>query len=280
LPTLGSGYYIPQYYFANLDVRRAFAYAFNYTNYIDNLLGNSRYGADFGFHYTGILPLGMPGYMNLTQLQQAGAVIPVYNLTIAKQYLEESGEYNTSINIPIVVDSGYPVEFAAVEYWASILNSIDPNIHANAVYLPWDLIDGYLIPNENPMPINLFAWAPDYPFPSDYIVPIYSENGAYALPCGQTPQVLMAAGQPAQATEDTLMNQYITDGLSTGNATLAISYYDKAEVLGVNLTTCTYTAQTNTFLFYSSSLHGVQYEQNAIYNFSGGADTVYIYLSK
>ncbi|MEM3237721.1 MAG: ABC transporter substrate-binding protein [Thermoplasmata archaeon] len=278
LPTLGSGYTIPQYYFTNLDVRRAWSYAFNYTNYIENLVGNAKYGADFAFHYTGVIPEGMPGYMTPEQLTQAGAVVPVYNLTIAKQYMIESGLYNTSINIPIIVYAGDPVDFAAVQDWITTMESIDPNIHATALYMEFSQIIGYMVAGQNPMPIYILGWAPDYPFPSDYMIPMYQENGTYGAANAWNPQILAAAGHPNQAKEDALMNQYIADAQATGNATLALKYYDQAEVLGVNLTFYTYTEQENAFWFYSSNLHGVQYEQNAIYG--GGGDTMYIYLWK
>jgi ABC-type oligopeptide transport system substrate-binding subunit len=165
LSTLGSSYTIPQYYFTNQDVRRAWAYAFNYTNYIDNLVGNSKYGADFAFHYTGIIPQGMSGNMNATQLQQGGANVPTYNLAIAKQYMEESGLYNTSINIPIVVIAGDPVDFAAAQDWATTMNSIDPNIHAAALYMELTEMLEYTAANQNSTPICWSGWVPDYPFP-------------------------------------------------------------------------------------------------------------------
>jgi ABC-type oligopeptide transport system substrate-binding subunit len=278
LSTLGPGFHIPQYYFTNLDVRRGWAYAFNYTNYINNLVGNSVYGADFGFHFTSPILEGMPGYMNTTQLEQTGAVVPTYNLAIAKQYLEESGQYNTSINIPISVSAGDSIDFAAVEDWVTTMNTIDPNIQATALYVEPSEIEGYMAANQNPQPIYLFYWAPDYPYPSDYMIPFYQENGSHSEADGWTPQILEAAGQQSQANEDILMNQYIADALSTGNTTLALKYYDQAEVLGVNLTFYTFAEQVNYFWFYSSALRGVQYEENPMYG--GGGETIYIYLSK
>ncbi|MEM4058516.1 MAG: ABC transporter substrate-binding protein [Thermoplasmata archaeon] len=277
LSTLGLQYHVPQYYFTNLDVRRAFAYAFNYTNYIDNLLGNSRYGADFGFHYTGIIPLGMPGYMNDSQLQQAGAVVPVYNLSIAKHYMEESGLYNTSVNIPIIVESGDPIDYAAAQEWAATLNLIDPNIVASALYMEFDQITGY-VAQQNPMPIYYGQWGPDFPYPSDYIVPMYSSSGFFGGAAGWNVTTLEAGGQYNETKIVNLTNQYILDAQTTGNSTLALSLYDKAEVLAVNLTFYVYLYQENGFWFYSPALHGVLNEENPINN--GGGVTVYIYLSK
>ena len=277
LSSIGAGYSVPQYYFTNLDLRRAFAYAFNYTNYIENLVGNAKYGADFAFHYTGAIPEGMSGYMNSTQLQQRGANVPTYNLTIARQYLEESGLYNTTINIPLIVYAGDTVDFAAAADWSATLNSIDPHIQATPIYMQFSQIEEYMAVNRNPMPIYLFYRAPDFPYPSDYIIPMYQENGTFCVGNGWNPQTLLAANQTNQSIEDALMNQYIADAQNTGNSTLALKYYDQAEVLGVNLTFYTYTEQTNGFCFYSRAIYGVQFEQNPIY--SGHGDTIYIYLS-
>jgi ABC-type transport system substrate-binding protein len=278
LPSLGAGYSVPQYYFTNLDVRRAFAYAYDYTNYIDNILGNKKYGASFGDQYVGIIPQGMQGAMNATQLQQAGANVPVYNLSIAKEYLEESGLYNTPINIPIVVPAGDPIDFAGAQDWASTMNSIDPNIHASAMYIEGTTMFGYYAPNQDPMPIYFSEWFPDYPFPSDYVDGQYWESGITGLANGYNPQILAKAGHMNQSNEDALLNQYIADAQNTGNTTLALKYYDKAEVLAVNLTFFIYLYQQNQFWYYSPSLKGVQYEENPMYG--GAGESIYIYLSK
>jgi ABC-type transport system substrate-binding protein len=277
LSTLGSGYHIPQYYFANLDVRRAFAYAFNYTNFIENILGNARYGLDFGFQYAqGLAPLGMPGYLNTTQLQQRGAVVPTYNLSIAKQYLEESGLYNTSINIPIIVFAADSVNYAGAGMWASALHSIDPNIQATPLYMEIPVYIGYSVPNENPMPISFTNVGPDYLFTSDYAAPMYGVNGYFGEPEGWTPQMLNSSGQPTQANEDAQMNQIITDAMSTTNLTLALKYYDQAMLIAVNLTFDVYTCQSTELYVYSTAIHGSSYEGNAL----DVGFTYFIYLSK
>jgi ABC-type transport system substrate-binding protein len=275
LSTLGTGFHIPQYYFANLDVRRAFAYAFNYTNYVDNLLGNSIYGADFGDHHTGIIPKGMGGYMTDTQLQQVGAVVPVYNLTIAKQYMEESGEYNISVNMPIIVSAGDPVDFAGAEDWGSTLSTIDPNIVASALYIESPAISGYTVPDQNPMPIALELWGPDYPFPSDYVVPMYLSSGYFVSASGFAPNIFAAAGYLNESQQDAYMCQLITNAESTGNSTLALKYIDQAQVIAVNLTIDVYLYQINDVLSYSPSIHGFENDVNTM-----SIGNCYIYLTK
>ncbi|MGC8496662.1 MAG: ABC transporter substrate-binding protein [Thermoplasmata archaeon] len=278
LSTLGSGFHIPTNYFTNLDIRRAFAYAFNYTNYINNLVGNARYGANFSSSFVGDIPNGMPGYLSPQQLKDAGVNVPSYNLSIAKEYLEESGMYNVSINIPIIVTAGDPIDFAAVQDWGATLNSIDPNIVISGMYEEFATWLGYQVPNENPMPVYQTIWIPDYPFPSDYIMAFYQENGTYPIGAGFNPTTFSMSGHPNQANQTQKMEQDIATAMSTGNVTIALKYYDYSEEIAVNLTNAVYAQQVNWFWYYSPSLKGVQYEENPL--FGGGGDTIYIYLSK
>jgi ABC-type transport system substrate-binding protein len=80
----GPQYHIPSDYFANLDVREAFAYAFNYTNFMDEILGNKKYDLDLGSSYAGVIIPGLPDYVPPSQLQN----LPTFNLTKAKQLLD------------------------------------------------------------------------------------------------------------------------------------------------------------------------------------------------
>jgi ABC-type transport system substrate-binding protein len=283
LSTLGPGYSVPQYYFANMYVREAFAYAFNYTNFINNLLGNKIYGANFGFHYTGIIPKGMPGYMTSTQLQQGGAVLPTYNLAMAKQFMEESGLYNTSINIPIVVMGGDTLNFAAAAMWAQALASIDPHLSVSPLYLPHETILGYVAANENPMPIFTLpgTWTPDYPFPSDYIGGMYWSQGFYPSGDGMNNVTMATAGYPQEANEFQNMQDLIADAESAVNSTQSLKYFDQVEIIAVNMTLMVYTYQENNMWVSEPYIHGLQYEQNPMF---GGStpdqDLIYIYLSK
>jgi hypothetical protein len=79
--------------------------------------------------------------------------------------MEESGLYNTSINIPIVVIVADPVDFAAAQDWATTMNSIDTNIHAAALYMELTEMLEYTAANQNSTPICWSGWVPDYPFP-------------------------------------------------------------------------------------------------------------------
>ncbi|MGC8619262.1 MAG: ABC transporter substrate-binding protein [Thermoplasmata archaeon] len=276
--TYGSQYNIPSNYFMNPYVRAAFADAFNYTNYIDNLVGNSIYHANFAFHYIGAIPKGMPGYVNATWLQEHGATIPQYNLALAKHLMEESGAYNESVSFPIVIYAGDPVDFAAAGMWAQALYDIDPNIQATPVYQPFTSTIGYQVSNMDPMPIYLLGWAPDYPYPSDYVNAMYLQGGTYAAANGWNYTNLMNAGWTQEAQEWQNMTNLILKAGYTTNITKSLQYYDEAEVIAVNLNLYVYTEQLNQLWYYAPYLHGAQYEENPI--LGGGGDTLFFYLTK
>ena len=270
----GSQYHMPFDYFANLDVRKAFAYALNYTDFIDDLLGNSIYGADFGFPLAGIIPLGMAGYIPTNKLYN----VPTYNLSLAKQFMMESGMYNVSVNIPMIITDGEPAEYAGAGMWAQSLNAMDPNIHASPIYLAWDEMYGFQVPGENTMPIYPFMWSPDYPYPSDYVHSLLYEGGWIPYGNGWNATNLLQWGFTNESYQFQNMTNLITNASQQVNGTMALKYYDEAELISVNLTLYVYTYQATTILFYSPSIKGVQYEGNPVY--AGLADTLYFYLTK
>ncbi len=272
--TFGAQYHIPSHYFANPLVRKAFAYAFNYTDYIDYILGNKIYHTDFGFHYTGIIPKGMIGYVPPQNLSN----VPVYNLTMAKQFMEESGFYNVSINIPIVVFAGDSIDYAAAAMWAQSLSAMDPNIQATPVYEEFVTMNSQWVPGENPQPIFEGGWTPDFPYPSDYVNAMYLQGGLFPFAGDWNYTNLMAWGYNNEAQEWNNMTELILKAESTGNETLAVHYFDQAEQIAVNLTLILYLYQQNAFWFYAPWIHGVQYEENPMY--AGGGDTLYFYLTK
>jgi len=274
LSSLGSGYTIPQYYFSNPDVRRAFADSYNYTEYVNDILGNQKYGIDFGFNYAGVIPKGMPGYVPPSNLSN----VPTYNLTLAKQYMEASGYYNTSVVFPIVVLAGDPIDFAAVGMWAANLAQMDPNIHAEPMYLPTSTVAGYLVPGMNPMPIYYWGYAPDYMYPSDYVNPMLKLGGFYPVGNQWNSTLMIDAGYPEEAQQFNEMQNLINAAESTANETLALQEFDQAEQISINLTLLVYNYQVNMITYFSPYIHGISFENSPLL---GGAQQLkYYYLIK
>jgi ABC-type transport system substrate-binding protein len=258
----GPQYHIPSDYFANLEVREAFAYAFNYPKYIDEILGNKKYGIDFGSNYAGAIIPGLPYYVPPSQLQN----VPTYDLAKAKQLLQQSGQYDTSINIPISIYAGETVQFTAAQMWAAAVNSIDPDIVMNPVYVPLSTMTTYFAPSQNPMPIWFLGWLADYPYPSDFVDVFYKQGGIYAAPNGWTAEYLNSTGHGDQASMFAQMNSLIKIADSTTNATLAAQDYKAAEQIAINLYMYLYAFVPNSFWVVKPYMNGYQgqisYQQN------------------
>lgn len=269
-----SGTSIPKDYFANPLVREAFAYAFNYTNFINNILGNKVYGANFGQHYTGVIPNGMNGYVPPSQLQN----VPVFNLTRATALMQQSGNYSTKVNFPIGVLAGDPTDYTGASMWAHDLNLMDPNITAFPTYVPSSSMAAYMAVNGNPLPIYLWGYAPDYPYPSDYVNPMYRMGGFYPAGDNWNVSQMISEGYSTEAAQFQNMQNLIQSAESTANVSLSLTDFALAEQIAVNLTLYVYTDQVNTITYFSPFIHGISYEENPM---SGGATQLnYVYFTK
>jgi len=261
----GPQYHTPSDYFANLDVREAFAYAFNYTDYINEIVGNQKYGIDFGSSYAGVIIPGLPYYVPPSQLQN----VPTYDLAKAKQLLEQSGQFGTSVNIPILVVNGDTDSFAAVQMWEAALNSVDSNIAINPVYVSVAAIKTYLVPGQFPAPIAAVSFSADYPYPSDFVDVLYKQGGNYAAPQGWTVEYLNSTGHADQAAMFAQMNSLIQIADSTTNATLAAHDYKHAEQIAINLYMYVYSSTSNEFWVVKPYMNGYQgqisYQENPIF---------------
>jgi peptide/nickel transport system substrate-binding protein len=232
-------------------------------------LGNQKYGIDFGSSYVGAIIPGLPYYVPPSQLEN----VPTCDLAKAKQLLQQSGQYGTSINIPIAIYAGETVQFAAAQMWAAALNSVDPYIVLNPVYVPLSTMLAYAIAGQNPMPIWFLGWLADYPYPSDFVDPFYKQGGIFAAANGWTTEYFNSIGRAGQAAMFAQMNSLIEVADSTTNATLAAQDYKAAEQIAINLYMNVYTFVPNSFWVVKPYMNGYQgdisYQQNPIW---GGAN--------
>lgn len=288
IPTaIGPGFSIPSDYFANPLVRQAFAYAFNYTNYVDNVLGNKKYGFNFGSPYCGVIVKGLPYYVAPTSLNGC----PTYDLAKAKSLLYQSGLYNQTVTFPIVVPTGDTTDFTASIVFAQALQLIDPNIHMSPVYLDFNTIIGLSLPGANPMPMYYLGWIADYPYPSDYTDAMYLEGGTYPGSDGWDHTFLngLAAKYPTQAALYNTQASAFTNLIAQINAadtqtnpTLAAAQYATAEQTAVNLYMYVYTSQSTGFWIVKPWISPYQGDWGTQTNptIGAGADSVFFWWVK
>ncbi|MEM4138783.1 MAG: ABC transporter substrate-binding protein [Sulfolobaceae archaeon] len=279
LKKINPNYNIPPDYFANLYVRKAFAYAFNYTNYLDNILGNKKYGFQFGNGYAGVIIPGLPYY---TPPEQITSDLPKFNLTYAKELMIKSGLYNVSVYFPIIVPSGDTVDYAAAQMWAQALQQIDPNIRAEPLYMPFSQIISYQVPGQNPLPIYYLGWIADYPHPSDFVDAMYKENGTYPAPDGWYVSYLEKLGYTDQANLYKQLNDLIIKADSATDPTLAKQLYANVTKIALELYMYVYVVQPNAFWIVKPYMKGykgdITYQENPM--IGGAGDSLFYWWVK
>ncbi|HLI46615.1 MAG TPA: ABC transporter substrate-binding protein [Geobacterales bacterium] len=264
LKNINPQYDIPSDYFANPKVREAFAYAFDYQTYIDNIVGNKKYGYDFGNLYAGAIISTLPFYVPPEQLQH----IPTFNKTRAEQLLREAGVYDLHVRFPIMVPQGDSVNYAAAQMLADTIHSIDPNIEIEPLYVQLPIMASYLVPGSNPMPIAVLFWIADYPHPRDVVDAMYLENGTFPGPDGWYPSYLRSLGYNDEAVMYEQLTQLILKADSEIDPIKAQGYYKQVEQLAIDLYMYIYLYQTNGFWVVKSYMHGynndITYQENPI----------------
>jgi ABC-type transport system substrate-binding protein len=275
--TFGSSYNVPANYFANTLVREAFTYAFNYTNYIDEILGNNVYGENFGSAYAGAIINGLPYYVPEAQLQN----VPTYDLTQATSLMQQSGQYSTKVNIPFIVGSGDTVNYAAAQMLAAALSKMDPNISMTPIYQPFMTEVGYTVPGANPMPIYSLAWISDYPAAADNVNALYLQGGTYPSGDGLTVSYLNSTGYTTEATQYQALNTVLQQANAATSPTVAGPLYKQAEQDAINLYLYIYTVDENAFWIvkpYMTGYNGMQSQENPL--IGGALDSTYYWWVK
>lgn len=190
---------VPANFFMNLNVRKAFSYAFNYSKYLNDQLGNALYNTTFDASYVGMLPPGMLFNQSISQLKALGYSFhnengsAFSNLIMAKYYwgkfmnssasvadgasamgISNNGhgivDYKGSpLVIPIFLPTGDNPDTAAATTWGNAMAQVIGGASFPVVPSTYtQLFATYLIPGQNPMPISWGGWSPDFIFPTDY----------------------------------------------------------------------------------------------------------------
>jgi len=284
----GTGFNEPSNYFADLPTRLAWVNAFDYAGYLNNILGNAKYGTTFANAYQGIIPVGM---IYQPPPDQLGG-LPAQNLDAARGNFSISAWANQKITIPILVETADPVDLAAAEEWTQTLAQIsDGNINAKVVQIPFSQMLGYLAPNADPMPVWFNGWYPDYPDPSDYFSGMYAPGGFFSG--GDNLMVSnFASLAPSTASDVVHVNgstytQAKVYSWMIGNITLASTSVDPAvrqsaaeitEKLAIAMGLYVYTGQVHVTWSFRSWLKGYGMQENPM---SGGVgDLLFFWLTK
>jgi hypothetical protein len=284
---------VPPDFFVDLNMRKAFFYAFNFQQYLNQILGNAVYHANFGELIDGIIPDGMIGYQNLSYFDQ-------FNMSLAHQYynqtqwVKDRGWGSSGFTLALNVGDSDPIAKAAASAWAENLEQLAPpgQIKINVVPITDAEVTSNAVPHVNPMAVYSvgFGWAPDYPWPTDYTVPMLLPGLTYNNPWGGYYTATNGfdigyfqndTNGTAQVANMTKMLNWIDDstGPNATNVDQAVWDSQQANWMGINETLYVPEFQLHNFVCYRTwiSTPGMMNEMNPML---AGQWLLYDYLSK
>jgi len=289
------GNQVPSDFFVDLNMRKAFAYAYNYGQYFDQILGNKKFNATFGSPFNGIIPSGMIGYQDLSSLN-------VFDLVQAKNYYNQTawvrdhGWATSGFTIAINVETADIVDRAEAAAWAQNIEQLAPGITVLIKPISFEEMITDSVPHLNPMGIYFLGWLADYPFPTDYTLPMLlpadspvssttPDGGTYPNANGYNLQYLAAdangtRGSIDQVASSTNIRNWILDSISAPNATnvpQVVIDSQQAQQAFANLWYYVPAFQQYTFFTFRTWITGMQNELNPTL---GGTDLLYNLITK
>jgi len=151
-------------FFANLDMRKGFAYAFPYDNFIEQVLAGAAQKPK------GPIPDGMLGY-------HPTAPEYTYNLNLAEQHFRDAGVWDTGFSLTVYYNLGNTAREDGLLMLQNELEDLNPKFALEVQGLEWpDYLDKY---RQSELPLFFLGWAPDYADPDDYAFPFLHSEGHY-----------------------------------------------------------------------------------------------------
>ncbi len=280
---------VPPNFFVDINMRKAFFYAFNFQQYINQILGNEVYNTKFGILFGGMIPEGMPGYENLSSTSR-------FDMTLAKEYYNKTawvaskGWANSGFTLALNVGQEDPIASAAGAMWAQNLDLLAPGINIRIAPITDAEVTSNAVPDVNPMAIYSvgFGWAPDYPWPTDYTVPMLLPGTTIANPYGGYYTATNAFNieyfqrDPTgvdQVANMTKMLNWIDDSTGANATNLNQSLWDsqQANYMGINMTLYVPEFQLFNHVYYRTWIKGMENEANPL---NGGQWLNYNFLWK
>ena len=152
----------------DIDVRKGFAYAFDWDTYIDQAM------AGYGEQISSPIVNGIPYYK---------ADWPSYELDLAKaeEHLKAAWDgslWENGFEMTLVYASGDITGKTACEILQNNLFEINPSFKINIQLMGWPTILTEMVSGDLPMYLN--GWTADYPDPHNFVFPYMHGKGTFA----------------------------------------------------------------------------------------------------
>jgi len=178
----GSG--VPPDFFADLNIRKAFASCFDYVTYIDQVEQGE------AVQRNGPIPPDYPGY------DPTDPALPVYDPAACEEYFkmadldkdgipageDEDDVWTTGFYMMLAYNSGNDQRRVAAELLKANIEAVNENFRIDVLALPWPAYlkqqrAGYI-------PLYRIGWLEDYHHPHNWVQPFLSKAGAYGYALG------------------------------------------------------------------------------------------------
>lgn len=299
-------------WFTYLGMREYFARSYPYATIQSTI--NTKDGIQLAFNSGGAIPKFMSNYYptNIPWpstdpcTDKTNTSCPTYwwaqMQDPASPYYDPQVSTCTSSNpcqLPMFGETGAPANDQVMALWASELSSLS----GGAIRMsPLDVNFVSLIQNaqgnaagSNPMPLYVLGWAPDYPDPTDYVIPLYSSNATYTRGDSVEQSLYVPAftngchnatdgsywanqtiTQACQGTAYRAMLDLMTKAAYTPVGPGRVLLYDQAEQIAYGLALYTYTGQGNIVAGVAAWLNPSSINTNV--TIGGGGDNPFYWL--
>lgn len=191
-------------FFADVNMRKAWHYAFDYDTYLHDILN------DHGKMLNGPLPEGIFGY-------DPSIARPARDMTKAREFYQLTN-HSDGFTITIFYNSGNTVREKTANLLGQNLQELGPNIHVNVQGLDFSTA---FLPKQRAkaLPVFYLGWLPDYAFPDNYVVTFaHSQDGVYSKRIGYVnPQLDAKLDALVRETDEAKLKQGWSEAVKTLN---------------------------------------------------------------
>ncbi|NLJ74321.1 MAG: ABC transporter substrate-binding protein [Firmicutes bacterium] len=164
---------IPSNFFADINIRKAFNYSFDYDSYLEYVAMGA------GTMPVGLAPQVLP-YVNPDQEWYS------YDLDKATEYFKKAfdGEvWEKGFELTLLYNTGNEQRKTAAEILEANIEMINPKFKVNVAGMQWATYLTKL--RASSLPVFFMGWAMDFPDVHNFYVPYMHSAGAFAGYCGQ-----------------------------------------------------------------------------------------------
>lgn len=159
---------IPPDFFSDINIRKAFAYSFNWTQYIEEVY--------YGEAIQPATPVieGLP-YRNSTQEKYS------LDLSEAETCFKKAWDgqvWEEGFTMTLVYHIGALPRFTWIDILRQNVESLNPKFHVNMEGIHWTQLLTHLVHSE--LPMFLLGWLAYYPDPHNFVMPFMHSEGDFA----------------------------------------------------------------------------------------------------